>query len=123
MTVAAAVAAKFSWLRTARARSNPPMRTYRDESEQAPVKRQPERRKDFFTRAIVSGLQEMTAEIETLPVSEARTAALVAVSRYAQSIAAAIDRRKQDEADWAKTKSTAFAGATLVRDSGNATQS
>lgn len=87
------------------------------------MKRQPERRKDFFTRAIVSGLQEMTAEIETLPVSEARTAALVAVSRYAQSIAAAIDRRKQDEADWAKTKSTAFAGATLVRDSGNATQS
>jgi len=95
------------------------MRTYREKSEHAPVKRQPERRKDLFTRAIVSGLEEMTAEIEKLPESSAKTAALTAVSRYAQGIAAAIAQKKQSDSDRAKGKPTAFAGATLVRESGN----
>ncbi len=94
------------------------MRTYRDKPEQAPVKRQPERRKDLFTRAIVSGLEEMTAEIEKLPESAAKTAALAAVARYAQGIAVAIERKKREDSDRAKAKPSAFAGATLVRESG-----
>jgi hypothetical protein len=72
------------------------MRMYREQPEQAPAVVRNERRKDFFTRAIISGLQEMTADLEKLPESEARTAALAAVARYGKTIAAAIELRKNE---------------------------
>ena len=78
---------------------------------------QVERRKDFYTRTIVSGLQDMTAEIESLPDSEAKVAALAAVARYARRLAVAIERKKREEADKAKGKSTAFSGTTYVSES------
>lgn len=65
----------------------------------SPIPPRVERRKDFYTRTIVSGLQEMTAEIERLPDSEAKVAALAAVAKYARSLAAAIQRKKREEAE------------------------
>ena len=78
-----------------------------------------ERRKDFYTRTIVTGLQEMTAELERLPESATKVAALAAVDRYARRLAAAIERKKREEAEKDKGKSTAFSGATLATESAN----
>ena len=74
------------------------MRMYRVKQESNPPVKLVERRSDLFTRAIISGLQDMTADIEKLPESEARTAALGAVARYAKTLAAAIELRKSQAA-------------------------
>jgi len=85
----------------------------------SPIPPRVERRKDYYTRAVVGGLQELSAEIERLPNSEVKVVALAAVAKYARNLAVAIERKKRDDAESterAKARIAEFSGSKFPVD-------
>ena len=54
-----------------------------------------ERRSDSLTRAVVAGLEQMTADFEQMPEGTEKALALAAVARFSKRIAAALELRNR----------------------------